>query len=283
MMAVSDFDSLMSVALEEKVDAIFIGAGMLLKRPKISDNEFVDSLVTKIIPKVSSARAANIIFRKWDKAYGTVPDALVVEGPLAGGHLGYDKSNIDGDDIALEKTISETNFILDIYREKYSREIPLIAGGGVYTSEDMFNIIEAGADAVKMGSRFVTTDECDASDEFKENYINCNKEDITLIDSPVGLPGRVIRNKFVDDINAGKSKPVNCPWKCLKNCNFKEVKFCVALALANAAAGNFEAGFSFAGSRAYLAEEIKSVKKTFADIIDEFNIARTKFLGTSFS
>ncbi len=125
-----------------------------------------------------------------------------------------------------------------------------------------------------MGTRFVTTHECDVSDEFKQNYLQATSQDITLIDSPVGLPGRVISSPFVRKIQAGKTMPINCPWKCLKTCDYKKAPFCIASALFNAAQGNMDEGFSFAGSKAYLAEKIMSVKETINEIMDEYTEAR---------
>jgi len=133
--------------------------------------------------------------------------------------------------------------------------------------------MEAGANAVKMGTRFVTTHECDADIKFKESYLNSSEDDIALIQSPVGLPGRVIRNKFVEQIQNGEQKPVKCPWKCLKTCNFREVPFCIAEALFNAGQGDLENGFAFAGTNAYKATEIQSVKEVMASLVDEYHQA----------
>ena len=160
--------------------------------------------------------------------------------------------------------------MLSDFEQKTGQEIPLIAGGGIYTGEDMYKTMEMGASAVKMGTRFVTTHECDAAIEFKNSYINCKKEDIVIIDSPVGLPGRVINNDFVKSLSNGYEKPVKCPWKCLKTCNYKEVKYCIAQALFNAAQGKLDEGFSFAGSNAYKAKRIQSVKEVFNELLDEY-------------
>ena len=138
----------------------------------------------------------------------------------------------------------------------------------------MYDMLEAGASAVKMGSRFVTTTECDVSDEFKQTYLRASEEDITLIDSPVGLPGRVVSSSFVKKIQAGETMPVNCPWKCLKTCDYKTAPFCIASALFNAAQGNMDEGFSFAGSKAYLADRIMSVMETITQIMQEYTEAK---------
>ena len=266
MMAVSDYEDLLKVAFEEKIDVVIVGAGLPLNKP----NYFLENTETKFIPKVSSARAAKLIFRRWSEKYNQVPDAVIVEGPLAGGHLGFKKKDGIIPGISLSSIVKETVNEIDFFEQKYGIEIPVIAGGGIYTGKDMFDIMSAGAKGVIMGTRFVTTNECDVSEEFKQNYISSSKEDITIIDSPVGLPGRVITNDFVKEIQQGKQKPINCSWKCLKTCDYKKSQFCIAEALFNAAQGDFTNGFSFAGTKAYLAEKIISVKETTSQIQQEY-------------
>ncbi len=273
MMAITDFDEMLKIALEENVDVVFIGAGLFLKKP-----EMPEGCNTKFVPKVSSARAARLIFNYWAEKYNCVPDGVVVEGPMCGGHVGFKKGELLKVQKPLSELVEETVLALKPFEEQFNIEIPVIAAGGIYTGTDMYNIMEAGASAVKMGTRFVTTHECDVSDAFKQNYIRASQEDITLIDSPVGLPGRVITNDFVKDIQAGKTMPINCAWKCLKTCDYKKAPFCIASALFNAAQGNLEEGFSFAGSKAYLAEKIMSVKETINEIMQEYSEA--KYLAT---
>lgn len=265
MMAVSDYDDLLKISYEEKVDVVISGAGLPLKLPS-----FTEDNTTKFIPKISSARAAKLILKVWDEKYSRVPDAFVVEGPLAGGHLGFKKEEVTDPDILLTSVIKEIIKVKDEYEQKYGKLINIIAGGGIYTGKDMFEVMQAGANGVKIGTRFVTTDECDVSYEFKQNYIKCTPDDITIIESPVGLPARVITNDFVKQIQRGEQKPVKCPWKCLKTCDFKKVQFCVAEALFNSAQGDFTNGFSFAGSNAHLANKIISVKETFRQIEEEY-------------
>ncbi len=270
MMAVSDYDDLFRISLEEKVDVLIIGAGLPLRKPAGVDQELFDNRKTKIIPKVSSARAANVILKFWAQKYDRLPDAFVLEGPLAGGHLGFKKDEINRPEKSLDVILKETKTVLSIYEKKYNVKIPLIAGGGIYTGEDIYNAIDKGADGVKMGTRFVTTYECDAAMEFKQNYLDCKPEDIQIIESPVGLPGRVIENQFVREVNSGMQKPVRCAWQCLKGCKFKTVKFCIADALFSAAKGDFKNGFSFAGSNAWKAERIMSVHDTFVQLQEEY-------------
>lgn len=273
MLAVTDFDELFKIGLEEKLDIIFVGAGLFIKKPKNVSNELFMNTKTKLVPKISSARAARLIFKTWDEKFGRIPDAVVIEGAEAGGHLGFKKTQILGQHKTLEEIIAGTKKILKIYEQKYGQKIPIIAGGGVYDGYDMYDIIQAGADAVKMGTRFVTTEECDANIAFKMQYINAKKEDITIIDSPVGLPGRAIENKFIKEVRAGVTKPVKCAYKCLKTCDYTKVSYCIADALYNAAIGNLDDGFAFSGSNAYRAEKIETVEEVFTKIKAEYAIS----------
>ncbi len=273
MLAVTDFDDLFKVAIDEELDIVFIGAGLLIKKPStLTMDEFVNSK-TKIVPKISSARAAALTFKVWDDKFGRLPDAVVIEGAKAGGHLGFKKTELVHGSKPLNQIIKETREILKPFEEKYNTKIPIIAGGGVYTGNDIYKTMQAGADAVKMGTRFVTTEECDADIAFKMQYINATEEDVTLIDSPVGLPGRVIENDFIRSVRAGEKKPVKCGWKCLKTCNYKEVPYCIAEALFNAAQGRLDDGFAFAGSNAYKATKIETVEEVFNTLKSEYALA----------
>ena len=270
MVAVTDYEELLTVALEEKIDVIILGAGLPLKMPQYVTEKGFENIHTKFIPKVSSAKAARVIFSYWAKNFNYIPDAVVVEGPLAGGHLGFKKEDLTGEVVPLADLIEETVLEVSRFEKDFGKEVPVIAGGGIYSGRDMYEIMQKGAKGVKMGTRFVTTHECDASIKFKETYINATKDDITIIDSPVGLPGRAIRNKFVDQINAGNVKPFKCPWKCLKSCDFRKVPYCIAQALFNAARGNMDEGFAFAGSKAYLSTKIQSVSQVVLELKVEY-------------
>lgn len=273
MVALSDFNDLVLTALEEMVDIIFFGAGITLNNLKTLAEGKIEKITTKFVPIISSGKSARIIFQWWSRHYNYVPDAVVVEGPLAGGHLGFTREQINNPNYALEKLLLDVISIIIPFEDQYSKKIPVIAAGGVYTGEDIYKLINLGADGVQMATRFVTTFECDASDEFKEAYINCNKDDIVIIESPVGMPGRAIRNRFIEDISLGIKKPFKCPWKCLKTCDFTKSKYCIALALTNAKLGNLDEGFVFAGANAYLSNKIISVKKLIEELSEEYKIA----------
>ncbi len=271
MMALTDHEELIRVTIEEKIDIIFIGAGLPLKIPFIIAEAGLNGHRTKLVPKVSSAKAANLIFRYWAAKFNFVPDAVVVEGPMAGGHLGFKKENLEGNMVPLHILVEETVMTIRPFEKTFEKTIPVIAGGGLHTGKDIYDIMQAGAKGVKIGTRFVTTHECDASLEYKESYLAAKKEDIVIIDSPVGLPGRVVKNKFVQQIMNGETKPFKCPWKCLASCNFREAPFCIAQALFNSARGNMDEGFAFAGSNAYLATEINHVSDVVTDLVAGYN------------
>jgi len=273
MVALSDFDELLLVAVEEGVDLVFAGAGLLLKSPKTLPPERFREVATRIVPIVSSARAARIIFQCWAKNHNNVPDAVVVEGPLAGGHLGFKKEQINDPDYRLEKILPEVISVIKTFEQQFNKSIPVIAAGGIYTGADIHKFTQLGARGVQMATRFVATHECDAFIEFKKAYVECKEEDIVIIDSPVGLPGRAIRNKFINDIAAGMKKPFKCPWKCLKTCDFRKVPYCIALALTSAKKGKFEDGFAFAGSNAFRVDKIISVKELIETLLMEYERA----------
>ncbi len=270
MVALSDFDDLVQCAVDERADILFMGAGLPISLPKTLPLDKLSELATRFVPIVSSARAAEIVFKAWQKRYSYVPDAVVVEGPLAGGHLGFKKDQIDNPDYALEKILPEVIAVVEPYEQRFGRSIPVIAAGGIYTGADIHKFMKLGAQAVQMGTRFVATHECDASGEFKQAYIDCSRENIIIIDSPVGLPGRAIGGKFFDRLAAGVKEKFRCHWKCLKSCNFMKVPYCIASALTNAKNGNLDKGFAFAGANAYRVEQIISVKELVETLAAEY-------------
>ncbi|MDA3894445.1 MAG: nitronate monooxygenase [Salinivirgaceae bacterium] len=276
MVALTDYDDLLVVAIEEKADIVFMGAGLPLRLPQFVLDQGFENIHTKFAVKVSGGKAAKLIFRYWDEKFGHIPDAVAVEGPMAGGHLGFKKKQLLEDDIKLSTLVEETVEAIKEYEAKYNKEVPVIAAGGIYTGKDIRDIMKAGAKAVKMGTRFVATHECDADIAFKESYIKSSKEDITLIDSPVGLPGRVIGSEFVDKINNGGTKPFKCPWKCLKTCNFKEAPYCISEILHNSSRGMLDDGFAFAGSNAFRNEKIISVKELMDELIEGYENSATE-------
>ena len=266
MVAMSNFADMVKTAISERADIIFSGAGLPLDMPGFLKNDSA----TKLVPIVSSARAASIICEKWHKNYGYIPDAIVVEGPKAGGHLGFKMGQIADDDYSLEHLIPEVVAAVSVFEERFGVKIPVIAAGGIYTGQDIRDIMRLGASGVQMGTRFVTTHECDASPAFKQTYIDATAEDVEIINSPVGMPGRAIRNAFLDKVKLGYKQPIRCPFKCIKTCDISSSPYCIINALFSAFKGRFKTGYAFAGTNAFLAEKIISVKETFERIKQEF-------------
>jgi NAD(P)H-dependent flavin oxidoreductase YrpB (nitropropane dioxygenase family) len=272
MVAMSNFVDMVKTSISEKVDIIFSGAGMPLELPSFLKKDSI----TKLVPIVSSARAAKLICEKWQTHYDYLPDAIVVEGPKAGGHLGFKTEQIEDTNFSLEKLIPDVVEEVSHFEERYNQKIPVIAAGGIYTGEDIYDIMKLGASGVQMGTIFVTTDECDASAGFKQTYIDAKKEDIGIIKSPVGMPGRAIFNEFLEKVRQGKKHPIKCPFKCIKTCDITSSPYCIITALINAVKGNFNSGYAFAGSNAFKATSITSVKETFGKLISEFKERNSK-------
>lgn len=270
MVALSDYKELLKSAVADGVDLAFLSAGLPLKVPEIWPSGEWEKVTTKIVPVVSSARAAKIIFQSWQKKYNHVPDAVVVEGPLAGGHLGYKKEQIHDPAYTLEKTLPEVISVIKPFERYFNKNIPVIAAGGVYTGTDIHKFIQLGAGGVQMATRFVATHECDASTEFKNAYVECRREDLIIIDSPLGLPGRAIRNRFIEKIESGNKIPFKCPWKCLRTCDLDSAPYCIARALTNANSGHLEQGFAFAGANAYKIDGIISVRELLNTLVMEY-------------
>ena len=264
MVALSNYADMCKTAIQEKADIIFSGAGLPLDLPSFLSKDSV----TKLAPIVSSARAAKLICQKWKSLYNYLPDAIVVEGPKAGGHLGYKPEQIFDENFSLEKTVPEVVAVAREYQDE--KVIPVIAGGGIYTGEDAAKIMELGADAVQMGTRFVTTHECDADMAFKQQYIDAKESDITIIKSPVGMPGRAIDNEFLEKSRNGEKHPKTCAVHCIKTCNGESSPYCIVMALYNAFKGKLKNGYAFCGSNAFKAERIESVKEVFDSIKNGF-------------
>jgi len=273
MVALTHFDRIVKTVVEAKVDIVFLSAGLPLKVPLTMTLEKLIESNIKVVPKVSSARAGNIIFKRWDERFNYIPDGLVIEGPLSGGHQGFKKEQLNDPNYVLENLLPSALEMVKFWEDKYGKKIPVIAAGGIFTGKDIYKFIKMGASGVKMGTRFVATYECDADEKFKQAYINCKKEDIVIIDSPVGIPARVIRNKFIDDVNAGIKKPFKCPLRCLRTCKYPETPYCIAYALTNAKLGHLKNGFAFIGAKGYMIKEITTVKKLIKDLITEYGNA----------
>lgn len=269
MMALEDFHELLNTAIEERVDMVFIGAGLPIKNLPVKELREAD---VKIVPIVSSARATNLIFSMWKKIYNDVPDAVVVEGPKAGGHLGFKESELEDENFSLETVIPQVASLLKLYEKEFNRSIPVIAAGGIFSGTDIYEIMALGAHGVQMGTRFAATDECDADIRFKEAIVACTSEDIGIIKSPVGMPGRAIVNTFLTQTKEKKHQ-FKCPWQCLSGCQAEEANYCISLALNNARKGNLKHGFVFVGTNADKVNSIVPVKELMNELKEQFMVA----------
>lgn len=262
MVATKQYDRYVKAACESGADVIISGAGLPISLP-----ELVKGFKTKIAPIVSSIRAASVILKMWDRKYNTTADFLVIEGPRAGGHLGFTKEQLDH--INEMDYDTEMRGIIECkkeFEEKYNREIPVIIAGGVYDQEDIKHAMDLGADAVQIATRFVVTEECDASQEYKNAYLEAKKEDVKIVISPVGMPGRAIMNPFLRAVKDSRIAVTKC-FNCLEHCNPKDTPYCITKALINAVQGNLREGLIFCGENVDRLREMTTVKKLLAELV----------------
>ncbi|GAA4653865.1 nitronate monooxygenase family protein [Anaerocolumna aminovalerica] len=260
MVATQNYASYVKEAIKSGIDLIISGAGLPMELPSIAKES-----QTKLVPIVSSLKAANVIFKMWDKKDNTVPDAIIIEGPKAGGHLGFKPEELE--DISLPDYDKEIEKIIELtkgYEAKYEKEIPVIIAGGIENKADMEHYLSLGAEGIQVATKFVTTKECDADIKYKEAYINCKEEDIIIVKSPVGMPGRAIRNKFMERAALGRI-PVRKCHNCIIPCNPATTPYCITDALTNAAKGNLDEALLFCGANAYKETRIRTVKEVLAD------------------
>jgi NAD(P)H-dependent flavin oxidoreductase YrpB (nitropropane dioxygenase family) len=257
MVVTRRYEDYVKAAVEAGADIIISGAGLPMELPAL-----VEGSNTKIAPIVSGKRALMVIMRYWQKHYGRKPDMVVIEGPLAGGHLGFNREQIDT--LTEESYDEEIKSILEITD---AEGIPTVVGGGVYTRHDMEHYMSMGAAGVQMATRFVTTYECDAHMNYKQAYIDAKKEDIVIVSSPVGMPGRAIHNEFLDRVAKGERFMNGCR-QCITTCNPATSPYCITEALINAVEGRCSEGLLFCGSNAYRADKLEKV----SDIMEEFRL-----------
>ncbi len=274
MVALTNYQELVQVAMEEKADFIISGAGLPIKLPK-----FTEKSPIKLIPIVSSAKAAKIIIKAWSNRYQRFPDAIIVEGPQAGGHLGFKFEDLnENSGNSLENIVSDVLKIVGEYEKDSNISIPVIAAGGIFDGKDIAKFIKLGAKGVQMGTRFVATDECSVADEFKQLYLKAQADDVVVIKSPVGLPGRAIRTAFIERIMRGEKDYFNCVYKCLITCDPATAPYCIAKALCNASIGDLDNAVVFAGSNVTKVKKILPVKQLIDELFDE----AAKEMGTSY-
>ena len=265
MGALSNVDDLIVTSVREGIKIIVFGAGLPTKLPVLVKDSSVN-----LVPIVSSARVAELILRIWDNRYGRIADGLILEGPLAGGHLGFSKDQLSQpNEFSLERLLPDLLEVLKRYEDKYGRKIPVIAAGGIFDGKDIARMLHLGAAGVQMATRFVCTVECDVSSEFKQAYLDAREEDIVIIESPVGMPGRAIRNKFLKDLESQGEHTIKCPYRCLTTCKADKARYCIAQVLLNSYFGDVDNGLIFCGQNAYRIEKIITVKELISELLTE--------------
>lgn len=268
MVAMNHYEEIARAAAQGGIDLIISGAGLPTKLP-----QYVEGLKTRIAPIVSSGKAAKVILHYWEKHYGRTADMIVVEGPEAGGHLGFSNEVLTSANhppvMDLVKEVLET---IQPFQEKFNRKIPVIAAGGIYTGADIADCLKEGASGVQMATRFVATEECDAHSRFKEEYIKAKEEDVVILQSPVGMPGRAIHNKFLKEVAESKKKITSCV-DCLRTCDPKVAPYCISTALIHSVTGNVDEGLVFAGSNVHRVDRILSVKELMNELVHDTEVA----------
>lgn len=275
MVATKQYALYVKEAIQAGADIIISGAGLPISLP-----ELAKGARTKIAPIVSTAKSAMVICKMWDRKYQKAPDLVVIEGPLAGGHLGFGPEQLteygaDTQDVAAtyrkddyDKEILEIIKVVKGYEEKYGQHIPVVVAGGIYDHSDVEHAISLGADGVQVGTRFVTTEECDAPMSYKQAYIDATQEDIVITKSPVGMPGRAIKNAFLKSVKGEPAKIDHC-YRCLEHCNPANIPYCITKALSNAAEGDLDNALLFCGSNAYRCDKIETVDAVIRELAGE--------------
>lgn len=267
MVATNNYEEHIKAAIDAGIDLIISGAGLPTMLPKITKGHDV-----KIAPIVSSLKAAKVILKLWDKHDNVAPDLIVIEGPKAGGHLGFKLNELSDQNLDFDKTVIDIINETKKYEEKYNKKIPIVVGGGVFDGNDIAHYLKLGASGVQMATRFVVTKECDASQEFKDAYINCTKDSIQIVKSPVGMPGRAIKNNFVIKTSEERQKVTHC-YNCLTPCNPANTPYCISKALINAVNGNVNEGLIFCGENAYRLNKMTTVKDLMDELISDLKNA----------
>ncbi|MGD2246720.1 MAG: nitronate monooxygenase family protein, partial [Candidatus Aminicenantes bacterium] len=265
MGVLSNVNDLIMTAVREGIKIIVYGAGLPAKLPDMIKDSSIN-----LVPIVSSARVAELILRVWDKRYERTADAIILEGPLAGGHLGFSDEQLNHlEKYSLEKLLPEVLETVKTYDDKYGKKIPVIVAGGIFNGKDIARMLSLGASGVQLATRFVCTEECGVSPEFKQAYLDAEKEDIVIIKSPVGMPGRAIQNKFLRDLEIKGKLKVKCPYRCLSVCKVDKARYCIALALVKSYFGDVDNGLLFCGQNAYRINKIVTVKELIAELLAE--------------
>lgn len=257
MAALRDYEDHVRAAVTAGADLIISGAGLPVDLPGMTRGSR-----TNIAPIVSTEKSAKVILKFWERKYQQTADLVVIEGPEAGGHLGFSRETLE--QYTESSYMEEIKRILEVvrgYERKFGKKIPVVVAGGIYDREDVERVMGYGVDGVQVASRFVTTEECDADIRYKESYIHASKEDIAIVKSPVGMPGRAILNPFMKCVMLGEKVSHTTCHRCLAKCNPSEIPYCITDALIAAAEGRIEEALLFCGAKAYKAKRIETVEE----------------------
>lgn len=264
MVATEDYPLYVQEAIKHDIDIIISGAGLPIDLPELAKGS-----KTKLVPILSTERSAKVLLKMWDRKYNAIPDAVVIELPKAGGHLGFKVEELTSDSYSYDydQEIKKIIEVLKTYEEKYNREIPVIIAGGISTKADMEHAFSLGAQGIQVGSKFIPTKECDADIRYKEAYLDVNEDDLQIIQSPVGMPGRAIRNDLIDRASQGRI-PVKKCFNCITTCNPATTPYCITDALVAAANGDVENGLLFCGANLEKQSRIRTAKEVIGDFFD---------------
>ncbi|MBU0683227.1 MAG: nitronate monooxygenase family protein [Candidatus Omnitrophota bacterium] len=271
MVALSNYEDMVRTTVQEKADYIISGAGLPISLP-----EFVEGSPIKLIPLIASARGAKLLLKTWKRRYNRFPSAFVVEGPLSGGHIAGHRLEVLKSlrekmrtEPILENAVKDILDLVGEYEKEYGISIPVIPAGGIFDGKDVAKFLKMGAKGVQLGTRFVATFECSVADAFKQLYLDADEDDIVFIQSPVGMPAKALRTKFLNDILRGERKKFDCNYQCLRTCDPATVQYCIAKALINAADGDIDNAVVFAGTNVSKVNKIVSVKELIDEIVAE--------------
>lgn len=268
MVALSNYEDMARTATNSGADIIISGAGLPLRLP-----EYTEGSSIRLIPVISSGRGAEVVARTWKRRYNRLPDAVIVEGPLSGGHIGgHTIQELEAGDLTgLEGSVKD---VIEVMKE-YGEHIPVLAAGGIFDGKDMARFLKLGAKGVQIGTRFIATKECSADEKYKQLFVQAGEKDLVFIQSPVGMPAKVIRTKFIDEMLKGGRRPISCNYQCLRTCDPLNSPFCIAKALIDAVEGDIDNAVVFASS--YVAKIKKIV--TVRELIDEITGEAAKEMG----
>lgn len=262
MMALSNYDQIVKVCVEEKVDIIISGAGLPISLPGLIEGSNI-----KLVPVVSSGRSLAVVLKAWKRRYNRIPDGVILEGPLCGGHLAFSWDQLDHvDEVSIDKLLVEVKEALAPYEEEFGKTIPILGAENIATCEDIVAMLNLGFDGVQVGTRFICTEESGLDPKSKQIYVDAKAEDVVNIQSPLGLPVKVLRTPFSERILNGEKIPFGCPFLCLRVCKANKAHFCLAEALVDTLFGNTDKGLYMTGNAIGRINDIVTVDEFLAPL-----------------